>query len=210
METSMKQITILCLAAIVLIFSIASVYLPWWSIKTTRKAQIATNTTITVDYTLFQLVTAEDKAKNKSVAVSFADLQADPAEKDSLSSFFNISLILLIGGIVLTALTVVCTVVSMLYKEISKIQRLFGLAGVFLLFIAPFYLAFQAPIALSKLDSVIPAEIFTLPGATITNFWGTGGNWIWMAGSGWFLAFIASLILAIEIAIIPIAIKKDY
>jgi len=210
MENPTQKITVLCLIIISLILSIASIYLPWWSIQTTRETQIAANTTITVDYTLLQMVAVHDPAMNKSVVVSFADLPADPAERDNVSFLFNTTLILLIGGTVLNALTLICSVISIFHRKLLKIQNIFGLAGALLFVIAPFYIATQAPAAMSNLDNVIPSEISTLPGEAITNFWGTEGDWIWRAGFGWFLAFTACLILAIESAIIRISVKEKY
>jgi len=151
---------------------------------------------------------ANDPATNKSIIVSLMDLSVDTAKGSNRSFIFNNTLILLIVGIVLTALTLISTLTPAFQRRLSRYFWVLGFVGAILLLIAPLYFRVQAPTALSEVDSVIPSHISTLPGSDIASLWGIKGNLMWRAGFGWFLALIASLILLISIDINQIIVKK--
>jgi len=177
-----------------LIFSITALYLPWWSIRTSTTLQITSNTTRTADYMPLQTVVASEVGKNKSVTVSFKDLQENDIEKNDLASLFNTTLIVSAVGTVLTASAFTLTLISVLRKTSFSYTWILATVGAIFLLIAPLYLAAEAPSVLGRFASVIPPDISVLPGSQITSFWGANQSWMWGAGIGWFLQFTASLL----------------
>jgi len=231
MEEPKKWVPAFALILIALIFSIAAIRMPWWSVKTTLGANLVRNSTAKAEYWLVQSVMASISEDNKTatVTVPFLNLKAENADKNALVSIFNNSLMLTLGGLALTALALVLILISGLRKPLFTFGTVTAAVAAILLLIAPLYLTFSSPLVMTKFDEVMPLKIpsswVSFRPEEISSFWGSvaipespsfpewswnAAFWNWGAASGWYMAFTASLFLFIASAwIYTTAAKKS-
>jgi hypothetical protein len=190
---------VLCFALLTLIVSISSIAFPWWRAYTSRKTEISSQQSIRVDYTLTGSVfgSKTDARQNISTTVnlSLSKLNATEENKQALQSFFNNTLIIVICGLVFSALTFAFICLSILRTfPLGKYSKyLTILAGIFFL-ISVFYFASYAPAYISKIDNVTPQEIYKLEGPKIGAFFGSTELMVYGPSLGWYLAFAAFLL----------------
>lgn len=204
MEDLKKWGFIFGISLLSLIFSVASIFTPWWRITYTTESQITGEVSVRVEYGLFQTVSASKTTKvNKTYTsstnrnVSFANLTGNDADKNALSSVFSNTFILITVSSALVALTAVLIFVSGFRKPmLISYAKFAGITAAILLVVTSFYFVVQMPPAVSKLTNVIPDEISSLSGNAISEFWGSMKQWIWGPAFGWFLAFTAFLLNA--------------
>jgi hypothetical protein len=223
MKESKEWILPSCLVFVALIFLIAAVFLPWWSIKLASEAELVVNASARIDYTVTQTVTASKSTENKTFTGSFSDLTSNQADKDALTSLFNATLILVMVGLVLTIITLVFVFVPKLRSRLFAYTSITTFVAGILLFIAVVNLAFRMPLQVSKLlqlahpDFKLPPSWVSINPSDIGDFWGSkkipsaaefpswvqGGDfWVWGPSIGWYLTFVAALLLIMSAAIV--------
>ncbi len=207
MNVSKNWIPAICLI-VSLVFSCIALITPWWSIRTSKALQITGNITKTADYMPFQTVTAVDTGMNKSIVVSFKELNASETNIDSLASLFNTAVILTTVGIALTILALALTVLSIVRKHLFGYLWIIAMIGGIVLFIVPLFLATNVQPILTKFDNVIPSDISVVSGIGIASFWGNNQSWAWGAGFGWSILLTASLICLVGAVLTRTILKR--
>jgi len=205
MEKIGKWIPIFILTLIVLVFSITTMFTPWWSIKTTREVELKYDAFASIEYRLNQ-ASANLRIGNNSqgVCVPFQNLTGGQ-EQEALVSAFNMTFNLLVGGIVLTILSVIVIVISTFIKPVYKIATTTQIVAAILLLLAPLQLTYSSPAFFSNPSQTLIQMPSGWPNIQIKDFWGAIEMssekgvyfWIWGAAIGWYLAFISSMLLFI-------------
>lgn len=199
MKKGKNWVVLLGLSITTLVFCLASVFMPWWNIATTREQAILKGKSITAEYSLLQRVdTFKTEAGNEThIATSLNDMPAGEAEKTSLGSLLNTNLILTLSASTFVTLTLGLIFASSLRKPLYKYAGYTSMIAAILLLIASVYFAGEFSSIITKFQSVTPSSMYTLPGNTISGLWGqTGASalpdaWKWGPAFGWFLAFTA-------------------
>jgi len=214
MEDKQRSIIILGLSIITLIFSIASIYTPWWRITTTKEKEIMSNGTVIFgEYRLTQTIyaTRVSPAENTTVLVTVPlnDMPAEQEDKNAFGSLCYITLMLVIIASTLNAASTSLIFISRKQKSpYIKFARYTAVAASVLLLAATIYFASESQPKLSKFTSVLPQEVCKIPGEKIGSFWGgiemSSGfcEWVWGPASGWYLAFTAFLLNAFTSSLI--------
>ena len=226
------------LMLIALIFTILSVYLPWWSIRMSPESEMAMNGTARADYGLLQVVTASRTIRNDTQLTSMpiANLTKSQEDLNAIASVFNSTFALMVAGLVLSLVSLVLVIISIRGKPMQRFATLVTSLAALLLFITPLYISGMLPTVATKLTSVIPSTLvpdnppswlnqtLLVKPKDITGFWGSikipsspefpawardGNFWMWGPASGWFLVFTASLFLFIAAALISKIFVKE-
>jgi hypothetical protein len=207
MNVSKNWIPVICLI-VSLVFSATALITPWWSIRTSKALQITGNTTKNANYMPFQTVTAVDTGMNKSIVISFKELNASETDIDRLASLFKTAVILTTVGIALTILALALTVLSIVRKHLFSYLWIIAMIGGIVLFIVPLFLATEVQPILTKFNNVLPSDISVVSGSGIADFWGNNQSWAWGAGFGWFMLFTASLICLVAAVLTRTILKR--
>jgi len=221
-------ITILSLTLIAIIFCIAALFMPWWSISASPEAKIVLNSNLKTDYNLFQTVTGTKMTTNntESVTVPLWNLTEKPENSAPLSSALSVTLTLAVAGVGVSSLMMGMLVLSYFGKPLLRYAMWAGFIAAILLLLPPVSLTTTLPPAISKLSKLTPLDIpstwASINPRDISGFWGAvksasadfpswakGENfWIWGAESGWYLAFTAALLIALASLLIRYATVK--
>ena len=203
MENVEKWVPAFGLVLVALILSIASIYMPWWSIKTTREVELDYSATANVEYNLLLTVSASLKDQNtsQSIVVPLENLISIEADKQAIISAFNTTFNLLIGGVILTVLSLALILLLGFGKPTSTLATATGIVATAVLLVAPIYLTFSLPPVVAKFSTPILTPS-TWPLLQVEEFWGSikmsGSSdapfWIWGAATGWYIAFVASFL----------------
>ena len=203
MENIEKWVPAFGLVLVALILSIGAIYMPWWSIKTTREVELDYSATASVEYNLLRTVSASLKDENtsQSIILPFENLTSPEADKQAITSAFNTTFNLLMGGVILTILSLTLILLLGFGKPTSTWATIMGIAATAVLLAAPIYLTFSLPPFVAKFSTPIQTPS-TWPLLKVEEFWGsikTQGSsdapfWIWGAAIGWYMAFIASFL----------------
>jgi len=186
-------------ACLMLIFSIATAFLPWWRIYSSREGEIDTNTAIRVEYNLLGSITSSKitTVENESISttISISELNATEDNKNALQSLFNILWYLTIAGSGLNILILVLVCVSNVQLlSLHKYIKYLTVITAILFFVAFLYFASEAQPNISKLQRIAPTEVHTLLGSQIQSLFGTTDSLIYGPSLGWYLALVVSLL----------------
>lgn len=188
-----KGIPTICLI-FSLILAVSSLYMPYWGVWNSRADELASNTTKSAYFMPSQNIITGDSKANISIVKPFSEIAENDTNESSLSSLFTVTLNISIAGMVLTVVALILSIFSTLKKKmLFHWTWIIGMIGALLLLLAPFYMVVQITPAFEKFTNVIPAEIGTVTGKQVASFWGGAQTWVWGAGSGWILLFVAAL-----------------
>ena len=203
MENVEKWVPAFGLALVALVLSIAAIYSPWWSIKTTREVELDYNATASVEFNLLHTVSASLKDQNtsQSITIPLENLTSTESDKQAIASVFNTTFNLLMGGVTLTILSMTLILLLGFGKPVSTLATIAGIAATAVLLAAPIYLTFSLPPFVAKFSTPISTPS-SWPLLQVEEFWGSikmlGSSdvqfWIWGAAIGWYMAFIASFL----------------
>jgi hypothetical protein len=219
----------LALTLVAIIFSASALFLPWWSINMSPEASSILNSNMKTDYYLSQTVSAvmQSKETTENQSVPLNGLTGSQGSSGDLSAWLSSTYIITLVGLALSCLMLILIVLPILGRTSNRYLPLSGYIAAILLFVAPIMLASGFPASVSKLSSLTP---ISLPSAwtpinpvDIKGFWGStqilsnpefaawasdGNFWIWGADAGWYLAFAASLLLAVSSLLTRTITKK--
>jgi hypothetical protein len=211
-----KQMLLLGLMVLGVLFIIAAIFSSWWSIRTSAEAETITNSAMTVDFNLFQSITTTYNSNmtnaNSTTTTTFtiANITAGQTGGNQISSAFSVTLSLTTVGLTLSIVTLVLTAIQR--KTTQKYAYIIGVVAAIISLIAPLYLAFNFD--MSKASTIsplpIPPTLVSLTPSEITSFWGSkpipksaaypawaqGQRfWIWGPSTGWYLTYAAAFLI---------------
>ena len=212
-KMNLKKWIPIAVLVVVLVLSVSSLNSPWWAIKTPVSNQIRTNITDSVYYNPSKTVSASHVEPNPnntlSVVVAFTDLGSNQSDTSELNSVFSVVYYITVSGAVLVTITLIIAVVSALRTPILQIAWILPLIAAILLLVGSIYLVTVMPPTLSKLATVVPAQIAVAPGAGFGGFWGSSQTWMWGAGIGLTEMVLAAFMSAAATALMRLGPKKQ-
>jgi len=212
-----KNLLLLYVLSLALVLLIFSIYLPWWSIRTSNDANVVLGGSASIDFKVWQTVSVDLRLnRTRSVEIGISDLASSPEDVRGLGDVLNVTSTLAVIGLALTAILWVLTIFSVIKRSLVP-RRVFNLLVIvvgILLLVGPIYMfAMFYPFVpkLQKFSSFnFPETWVQIHPRDVTFFWGAikipgnigfpsylvGKNfWIWGAGAGWFACFASGLIL---------------
>lgn len=204
MENVEKWVPAFGLVLVALILSVASIYLPWWSIKTTREVELDYNAIATVEYNLRARTASaslRDPNTSQSILVPLENLMSIEADRQAMISAFNTTFYLLIGGAILTVLSLALILLLGFGKPTSTFATTIGIVATAVLLAAPIFLTYSLPPVAAKSSTPILTPS-AWPLLQVEGFWGSieipgssdAAFWIWGPAIGWYVAFVASFL----------------
>jgi hypothetical protein len=211
-----KQLILLGLMVLGALFIIAAIFSPWWSLRTSTEAETITNSAMTVDFNLFQSLTATcnsnmtDANSTTTITSPIANITAGQTQGDQITSVYSVTLSLTAVGLTLSIVTLLLTIIPR--KTTQKYTYIVGVVAAIVLLIAPLYLATTLDMSKASTISPIPVlpEWISLTPSEITTFWGSKQiptsaayptwaqgqrYWIWGPSTGWYLTYAASFLI---------------
>lgn len=204
MENVKKWVPAFGLVLVALIFSITAIYMPWWSIKTTREVELNYTATASVEYSLLCTVSASLRVgdTSQSILLPFENLTSIEADKQAITSVFNTTFNLLMVGVIFTILSLTLILLWGFGKHTSTFAKITAIIAAAVLLATPIYLTFSLPTVVAKFSGTPIQTPSTWPLLEVKEFWGSiimpGSSdipfWIWGAAIGWYMTFIASFL----------------
>jgi hypothetical protein len=201
-----KKLIVLSFYIITSVLSVIAVLSPWWRISTTREEEIAGNgKIISGEYWLTQVVTAskvgETEDETVHVTVPFANMSTNEENVNALGLLCTTTLTCSAVALSFNLLTLAFMILSIILhkKSFLSFGKYTAIIASLLFLVAIAYFAFEAEPIISKLENILPSDIYAFEGSEILSFWGgiemasSSGlyEWIWGPALGWFSAFIA-------------------
>jgi len=212
-----KNLLVLYLLSLALAFLVLSIYLPWWSIRTSNEVEIVLGGAASIDFKLWRTVSVVLRLnRTRSVVLGVSELAGEGQDIGALKNVLNVTFYLTLLSVALTSLLWVVAIFSIVKRSLIP-QRVFNLLVVIvgvLLLATPLYMFSSFYPFIPKLERFstfsFPYTWAEISPADVKSFWGSisiprdigfpsylvGSDfWIWGAGAGWFLCFTAGLIL---------------
>lgn len=200
-----KWIPTSMLTLVVLIFSVTAMFVPWWSVKTTREVELEYDAFASIECGLNQAsINLRVGNNSQGVSVPFQNLTSGQ-DQEAMIPTFNMTFNLLVGGITFTILSLILIVICAFVKPFYRIIIITQIVAAILLLIAPLQLIYSPPTIFNNPSQMLIQMPSAWPPIEINGFWGaiemskgTGVYfWIWGAAIGWYLAFVSSMLLFI-------------
>jgi hypothetical protein len=215
----MKGTNAVCLflTIVPVILIAASLVSPWWSLHTSIEARLTLNSEFRVDYNLFKTVSAVLITENdvQSVTTDLANLTNPQDPNTSTFLFMDVTLSLVVMGLVLSILMVIATITPKI-KKYLRYTIIMGYLSSVILFTSSWYFVLELPASFSTLSTLTPIDLPKnwpdIMSSDIGSAWGakgvpegaslltllkSGNFWIWQPSTGWYLHLLASLVVAL-------------
>lgn len=185
---------------LIVALSIATPFLPWWRVYSSREYEIDTNTTIKIEYYLSGSISASRKIAGQneslSITIPISELNATENSKKAIQSLFTTVRYLTIAGsgLNLLILVLLCISYARSLSTTFKYIKYTNIVIAILFFAAFLYFASEIQPLISTLQYIAPVEVCILSGNSIKSLFGNTSSLNYGPSLGWYLALAVFLL----------------